>query len=288
MTFSVFELLGFGGRPVWLYRFVSGTQVWRFTSTGQDYVLGGITWSKEAIKHSNIAQTTEMVKDNVKISFPRSNTFVQQWLGGVPEQVTTVEIYKIHRNDTDQQTSMEWSGRVLGLDPSNEPEITLLCEPATATKRRMGLTAKYMRYCRHPLYSQGLDECRVDKTLYAALLAATDLTGETLTVPGAIAFVDGWFTGGYVVAQDGSMRFVTAHVGSQLTLARPHPALSAEIANSGYGKNYGNDWGGYGINCYPGCDHSLATCIAKFNNGQNHGGFQWKVTKNPFSGSSIV
>ncbi|MBK7804300.1 MAG: phage BR0599 family protein [Chloracidobacterium sp.] len=50
----------------------------------------------------------------------------------------------------------------------------------------------------------------------------------------------------------------------------------------------------YGGNTYAavpiargGCDHTLATCIAKFANGLNYGGMPYWPTKNPFDGTII-
>ncbi len=288
MTFSLFELSTWLGNPVWLYRFAQGDTVWRYTSAGSDFDWGGYTWTAEKIRHSKIAQTSEKVKDNVSLSFARSNVFVQQWLGGVPESLTTVEIIKVHRGDPDAEPGYEWSGRVLGLDPSNEPELTLVCEPSMSTRRRIGLQEKLSRFCRHALYDQEPGTCMVDKAVFAVASLPTSLDGATLTAPEAAAYADGWFTGGYIVGPDGSMRYVIAHAGDQLVLARSHPVLAGEIANAGWDRGWDTYWDGVPVTLYPGCAHDLDTCIDKFDNRANHGGFPWKASKNPFGGNSIV
>jgi uncharacterized phage protein (TIGR02218 family) len=45
--------------------------------------------------------------------------------------------------------------------------------------------------------------------------------------------------------------------------------------------------GGDVLSLYPGCDHSMATCISKFNNLVNYGGFPYMTQKNPWSNVSI-
>ena len=44
---------------------------------------------------------------------------------------------------------------------------------------------------------------------------------------------------------------------------------------------------GAAITLYPGCDHTRATCAAKFANLDNFGGFPWIPTRNPFDGGSL-
>ena len=83
---------------------------------------------------------------------------------------------------------------------------------------------------------------------------------------------DGYYTGGMIVAPDGSARFITAHSGDTVTMARPLASLA----------------GGQTVAIYPGCDHLKETCKNKFNNLDNFGGFPWIPAKNPYSGSSIA
>ena len=45
---------------------------------------------------------------------------------------------------------------------------------------------------------------------------------------------------------------------------------------------------GDAFEAYPGCDHTLATCAAKFGNQLNYGGFPYIPVKNPFTGDAIV
>ena len=88
---------------------------------------------------------------------------------------------------------------------------------------------------------------------------------------------------------DGGLRFVLRHEGASLLLSRPVSlTVAQDIADSGYGMNYGNLYGGVPVTLYPGCDHSRVTCISKFDNRPNYGGFDEIPTRNPMDGSSIV
>ncbi len=44
---------------------------------------------------------------------------------------------------------------------------------------------------------------------------------------------------------------------------------------------------GVPVSVYPGCDHTLATCSAKFGNVARYGGFPYFPQKNPFGGDPI-
>jgi hypothetical protein len=73
-----------------------------------------------------------------------------------------------------------------------------------------------------------------------------------------------------------------------LSLSRAHDALHLLVAGNGYGKNYGGYYGGVPLTLYPGCDHLKATCLAKFDNLPNYGGFPYIPARNPLDGRSIV
>lgn len=68
------------------------------------------------------------------------------------------------------------------------------------------------------------------------------------------------------------MRYISAHLGSTVTLSNQIPELTA----------------GKQVEVYPGCDHTLATCRDKFGNHINFGGFPWIPGRNPFTSSSTI
>lgn len=104
--------------------------------------------------------------------------------------------------------------------------------------------------------------------------AVSGVSGAAITVPSAAGFATGHFAGGYATWQAGGLtekRMIVAHAGDLVTLSAVPPGLSAGAA----------------VMLYPGCDHTLVTCEAKFANSANFGGFPFIPTKNPFGGSPI-
>ncbi|WP_303678184.1 phage BR0599 family protein [Ralstonia mannitolilytica] len=80
-----------------------------------------------------------------------------------------------------------------------------------------------------------------------------------------------WFVGGRLMSA-GAQRMIVASSGGAVTLSAPIPGLKA----------------GDAFEAYPGCDHTLTTCAAKFGNQLNYGGFPFIPVKNPFTGDAIV
>jgi uncharacterized phage protein (TIGR02218 family) len=266
--------------PVELYRIVIDATTWTWTSgdTALDY--GGETYTPIAIKRSNLEQGTEINRANIKLLLPRTNPVAARYLATVPDFPASVTIFR----DEGSGVATYWKGRIAGASGSNS-EVTLDCESAFTSLRRTGLRARYQIDCRHALYSRG---CNLNLDDWGTVAVLEAMTGTVLTIPEAASEPDGWYLGGIVKADNGVMRWVTEHVGDQVTIFLPFDGVEGALANSGYGNNYGNYYGGYGVTMYPGCDRTTETCDSKFSNLLNHGGFPWIPSRNPFDGSSLV
>jgi uncharacterized phage protein (TIGR02218 family) len=282
MTYAALDVSAQDGRPVFLYKFVQGVTEWHFTNIAFNVVFAGDTYIPAPISHSEINQTNELSKDSIKITMPRDNAFAAQFLGFAPDVVTSVTVLRGHLDDGEFVTY--WKGRVASAKVV-KAQINIECESIFTSMRRPGLRAKYLRTCRHAHYSRG---CLLDPETFAEVGTITAITGLSLTITEASGFADGYFTGGMIRASDTSLRLISNHVGSTITISRPADNITAGFALNGYGNVYGQFYGGASIKLYPGCDHTKAICISKFNNLENFGGMPYIPLKNPFGGSSIV
>src|SRR3546814_7797331 len=70
---------------------------------------------------------------------------------------------------------------------------------------------------------------------------------------------------------DGVLSYIVDHVGTAITIQRMSYSLQQAI-DAGFP---------FDVILYPGCDHSRATCISKFNNLLNYGGYDFIPVKNP-------
>ena len=231
------------------------------------------------VDNSKFSQTNQVAKDGLEIDFPISHGFAADFLGYMPEKITTITIWRLIEDDGGYQVA--WKGRVNGTKPVST-KVTLVCEQIFSSMKRNGLGPRCQRLCRHAHYGRGCNLSIDDWALFGAVDA---IDGAIVTMPAAATKADGYYNGGMLLTNDGTFRYILTHVGVTLTLMRSIGALLQDYANHGYGNNYGNVYGGIAATIYPGCDHSTTTCKATFNNLDNYGGMPWMSGENLFSKS---
>ena len=266
MSYETLETSTQDGSPVELYLFVQGTQFWRFTSAAEPVTYLGVEYTPSSLSRDRVKQSQDVMKDSLKLQFPRGDAFANQFLGFAPDLVTTVTVFRGHAGDNEFRPY--WKGRVVAASASGNA-IDVACESVFSSIRRPGLRARYELTCRHALYSA---RCGVVLEAYQVNGTASAVSGVTITVLAALGYADGYFTGGMIKGPDEATRFITSHVGSTLTLQRPMNTLGV----------------GVGVRIYPGCNHLMGACKDKFGNLDNYGGFPWIPTRNPYDGRSIV
>lgn len=268
MTYATYETSLDRGTPIELYEFVQGQRKWHLVSAADPVTLSSLVYIPSPVERSRVNQTTDTFKDGLSLTFPRDDPFASQFLGFAPEEVTTVTLRRGHYGDPDNQFIVYWKGRVAGAKTSGN-EVQVECESVFTSIRRPGLRARFEYGCRHSLYSRG---CGAQLVLYKLTGVVQALTGGvTITVLGSAANGNGYYTGGMLLTPDGSSRFIISHTSDIVTLSRPIASLV----------------GGMTVDLYPGCDHRRETCIAKFNNLNNFGGFPFIPAINPFDGSLV-
>jgi uncharacterized phage protein (TIGR02218 family) len=270
------------GAPYFLYEFTVGSDSYRFSDYPEDITWNSLLWSSFSIKHTEVKQSNELSKNAMTVTIPLSGDFADIFKGWSPDQMISFTLRRGHFGASD--TLVYWKGRIASHNLKKQT-VELKCESIFTSMRRPGIRARYQRNCRHPLYGRG---CNLDKSDFALAGAVTSVSGLTLTISAASGESDGWFDGGIAEFADGSYRLILSHVGNQIVINRSSRYIVNGAASSGYGNNYGLYYGGIGVILYPGCDRTLTTCLNKFNNLDNNGGYKWIPSKNPMGGSSIV
>lgn len=286
MTYTTIESSTAEGRPYYLYQFVEGDQVWRFTSRATDWTSAAsegetISWEAATIAHGDVVQTSEIERGRLELTWSLSHPFARRFLAPLGNTPVTLTIFRGHEQVLGE-TVAHWKGRVVGAEVEGV-RILLNCESVFSTLRRAGVRAKYQRLCRHALYGRG---CGLDIGFHWQTGTVTAVSGNALTIPEAAAQPDGWFRGG-VLRFGAQLGFITGHVGTTLILSRPMPELAAALATPEFDPETGDPLP-LVADIAPGCDLRAATCAAKFGNLANFGGFPEIPGRNPFGGSSIV
>lgn len=268
MSYLSLEQSKTSSRPVELFRFIRGNKTWGYTNAQSSIEYQSQIFTSTSIKRDSIKLTSDIFKDNLKIELPSTNVLAADILVANNSQGVTLTILRGNVGDTEYITY--WKGRVIGAEVMQTGTISINCESVYTSIRRNGLSAKFEYGCRHPLYSVG---CGANRELFLVEgnIASFD-SAVKLLVPAASSKPNGWFTGGIAIFSNGNSRFITSHTGSTIVISVGNVGVSA----------------GTPVKLYPGCNHSLTTCIEKFGNGARFGGFPWIPSKNPYGGSSIV
>ncbi|MGF1660626.1 MAG: phage BR0599 family protein [Rubrimonas sp.] len=286
MSYATVEASVDEGRPYFLYQFVDGAQIWRFTSRAEPWTSEAgdgtpLVWEPAAIAHGDVVQTGEIERGRLDVVVPLSHPFARRFLAPMGDSPVTLTIFRGHEQVLGE-TVAHWKGRLVGAEVEGA-RITLAAESMFTTLRRAGVRAKYQRLCRHALYGRG---CRLDIALHETQATVTAVAGARVTIPEAASEADGWWRGG--VLRLGLARgFVTGHLGATLTLSRPMPELAAALADPEIDAGTGTPLP-VTVTIAPGCDLRAETCAAKFDNILNFGGFPELGGRNPFGGRSIV
>jgi uncharacterized phage protein (TIGR02218 family) len=259
-------------KPRELYRFVEGATVWTLTSSDTSVTYNSETYTPEAISRTEAESKNELSKSNIQIKMDLDNVMARRWLTENVDAVVSLTLF----SQDDGTTIVRWKGRLTSIKPESST-ITLIFESIFTSLRRPGLRLKFQRTCPHTHYGRG---CNLNKEDWDVSGTVSAVSETTVVMAVAGGYANGYFTAGMIEAPDGTLRFITNHVGTTLTLIRKVQSILDTFASVGPGV--------MSLRIFPGCDRTKETCSAKFNNLPNNGSCPFIPLKNPFSGSSIV
>lgn len=269
MTFAATETSIQAGRPVELYEFLDGATAYRYTSADGDVVYGGNTYTAVPISRSAVEATSEVARLALNITCSRDLSILNLFALIPPSEIIAVTVRRLHSGDGEAITL--WMGRILDV-AFNPASAEIHCESVYTSLKRVGLRRIYQKGCPHVLFE---GECALNRATYASSKTISTVVGTAITLASMGAFADGYFAGGYLEWESTTgyfeRRAIRSQVGGLVTIGFPLPGLATSDT----------------VTIYPGCDHTLATCIAKFANGLNYGGMPYWPTKNPFDGTII-
>lgn len=267
MTFAAYENSVESSKPIEYYRFIIGSTTFEYTSAEDAVAIGSLTYHPEAITREAIQQGPEDRASVLTIKVPSSNTFAQLYTNIIPGKRARVVISRVQRPDFPiPEAASIFQGYVQSVSFSDHGKVaSIAVTPIEAASSRSIPRFTYQGLCNHVLYDARCKKLASDFK-FTGLVSA--VSGNVITVTGANAFPDDYFTAGFAESFGGvDDRMILDHVGNNLTLLLP-------FAASVLGSN---------IDLYAGCFHDLDTCVNKFNNGINYGGFFFIPVKNPFN-----
>lgn len=271
MSYDSIEKSEYNSRPVELYEFHRQNTYWRYTSADSDQVYDLQSYTANPISRGSFKGSSESVKSDLDIECDPSLGVLAPYISQVPYDIVYLRIIRYFPDDGTSRVL--WQGRVTAVIFNGLDNAEITCESIYAALRRQTLRRCWQKACPHALYSQGPGECKVDKEtvrVNGVVSLVADMTLTLTTSPGD----NNYLRGGFLTAMDGNSivrRYVRSQIGAVLVL----DALVSDTLV------------GLAVALYPGCDHSLNTCISKFNNVINYGGHPWIPEGNPMAGTLV-
>lgn len=253
------------GQPLELYHFSVGTEDFYYTSAEDIITFAAQPYLPKPISRNSPEQSLEAGKSKLEIVLPTDDEVCIRYIGIVQPEPMTVTVTRFHRADL-LDGLVIWQGRVIqAVYTKQGSQCKLTVVASESVFSRSVPQYKYQGLCNHILYD---DNCALDEDDFKFEGDVTGAVGNNITVVGLVGGgrADGWALGGKVVFGNDA-RLVVEQVGDTLHLSQPFKI----------------DPGGQDVAVHAGCDHTLATCVTKFSNNINFGGFPFVPTKNPFA-----
>lgn len=248
-----------------LYAFESDSAQFHLTPHEFDVDLDGTLYKSLPLDRNALALGAEAAKSALELRLPPDADLVRHLLASALTGEATTVTLRIARRDAWGDSwwiaGTRWMGRVLGVEVSSDA-ARIRCESAQVSLKRIGLRRLYSRACSHVLYSAACGA-----TPISASAVVSSVEGRHVDLEGGVpAGVSGGLAGGWLQTPAGARHMIVSETGSGVDLLTP-VALPV----------------GATVQLTVGCDHSTATCQARFNNLANYGGFPAIPTKNPFA-----
>ena len=267
MSYQAHESAEYTGQPVELYFFSHSATEWRYTSASHEVappvsspMSTAGTYLPVSIKRNALAQSSEAGRSTLMLDVPRDLDLLAHFRGVPLPGSVSLTVARYQQRDDGYESVILWTGRVLGVSWSAD-SARLECEPASVSLARNGLRQLYARTCTHVLYDS---LCKATAT--PVVNAVFGFAGNTLALsPGSM--LPGEFAGGWVETPAGERKtMIMANTDTNITLLTLSLFTEGEV-----------------LHLYRGCDKTMATCEARFNNLLNYGGFPFIPNKNPFN-----
>ncbi len=267
MTFDSIESSIEDGQPVEVFEIAGAGAPFFYTSAEDSVTLGATVYTPVAgLQRGTIAEDPENRQADFELTLPTSNPAARIFTGFLPGVRVRLTVRKFHRTDLPTPEVVEvFDGFIQSAQFSrNGKECTLIARNELAAAGKQIPERTFQFACNHVLYDPLT--CRVDDSnpaFRAASLPVVSQVGNVLTVSG-LGFVDGFADGGFVeVVGLSDFRFIESQVGQAITLLIPFSVQPIAV------------------NVFAGCKHDPATCVVKFANYINYGGFPFVSKEDP-------
>jgi uncharacterized phage protein (TIGR02218 family) len=274
MSYGSYEDSDEGGQPVELYEFYFLGQISRWTSWDRDITVSLVNYTRATLSRGDIEDVGRSVANpNLTLTCEPNFPIAELFSVCPPSDVVNMVIKRVHLSDL-TDVAVIYSGRILNVAWSGDA-CKITCQSIFTRLKQIGLRRLYGKSCPHQHYKQGEGECNVIAEDYREDVLLGGADGITVQAGDFATKPDGYYAGGKLEVEMTpgvfEKRGIKSHIGDTLTMTHRIPGLEGLTV----------------VRVYPGCDHTRQTCIDKFNNEPNFGGFPFTPVKNPYGNSSV-
>lgn len=275
MSFTITER-GVESTKLELYEFGFDAEVWYYNNGVMDYLdpSTGRTFTPMGIMRTDIIYSTDLTKGGLELTLPNDCPFLDLFKVSKPSGVISCSIFRVNLNDSVLERAQIWTGRIIGTK-KQQTNTALICEPIQKSTQRFGLQRLITTSCQYTLFDP--NSCRAIKT-NAQLTTLVEAINNNRVTIAATGTTDNYYNEGYMAWQHSN--YAATETGAIIS----NVASTRIITLSGIpqGLNVGSE-----VRLYPACDHTAQTCLTKFSNIENYGGFPHIPDKNLFGGDII-
>lgn len=285
MAFPVLEESTFSGSPIQFYDFQREDFHWRYNTSDRDITYNSNLYKAVPISDEGITLSGEAAATDFNVTLPVTAEFYASFRlsGTVPSDTIYLRVRRGHAADITgidgatpviSDTRLVWIGTVNGVTQLDDIRAKVTCAMLSTSFRRGGLRYGYQRNCPHVLYAA--NTCKVDRESFKLIGILTSVVGTTLkAVNFAAAPEDGWLKGGFIEYPLDSgfteRRMILRHTGDTIhILGFPLDLVVGSV-----------------VTAFAGCDRTVNTCLNKFNNLDNMGGFPHSPGRSPYDGKPV-
>lgn len=252
-------------RPIELYVFQLGGQIFRYTSAEDELTVSSNVYTPIAIKRGPIAVGRQERERVLQIEISPTNEFAQKYSITTPGSKASVNIFRIQRDDGTLTPQQIFAGAVKQVSfPRDGQLASIQVQTIEAATSRAIPRYTFMGQCNHVLYDAA---CGVSPASHSLIGNASNVSGDQIDVAGLSGSgLD--VVSGYVETAGGAeRRDIIAQSGDTITLLFP----------------FETDPDGTSVTVFEGCDHRIdGDCNTRFSNEINFGGFAFVPNRNPF------
>lgn len=264
--YDLYEESPAASAPVEAYKFIGSFRDYLYTSANRTVTISGERYTPVPVTRSRIkAGTQEDENLSLDLEFPFDTDVVLDYAYAQTPPKLQLEVYRQQTDDPDAFT-LYWQGVVRGFNISGR--VAKIQVPSIFSLALQGEIPNvyYQAPCNHILYDE---RCTIARAANMVARNVAGVDGVTINLSLATG-VDGQLAAGEVVnTRTGERRLILSNVGAIIEIGYAFVDIRP----------------GDGLEMFKGCDHSLATCKAKFNNVINFGGHPYIPADNPFEGS---